>query len=78
MIALAQFPGSVETILDAYNTTLQEEGRLSDIFSGYIDPDAAAPTEETEAPMDLDDDDDSDDSDDEDDEEEEENSYNFV
>ncbi len=74
MIALAQFPGSVETILDAYNTTLQEEGRLSDIFSGYIDPDAAAPTEETEAPMDLDDDDDSDDSDDEDDEEEEENS----
>src|SRR6056300_28483 len=40
MMALAQFPGSVEEILEAYNRTVQEEGRLSDIFSGYIDPDA--------------------------------------
>jgi len=40
MMALAQFPGSVEEILEAYNRVLQEEGRLSDIFSGYIDPDS--------------------------------------
>ncbi|MGB0468717.1 MAG: RNA polymerase sigma factor RpoD [Pontibacterium sp.] len=40
MASLASFPGSVEIILDAYNGTLQEDGgRLSDIFSGYIDPD---------------------------------------
>jgi len=70
MMALAQFPGSVDTILDAYNTVLQEEGRLSDIFSGYIDPDAAAPEEEAEAPLELDEDDDS--SDDDEDEEEDE------
>ena len=40
MGALAQFPGSVALILDAYKTAVEEEGRLSDIFSGYIDPDA--------------------------------------
>ena len=40
MSALASFPGSVTTILEAYDGTLQEDGgRLSDIFSGYIDPD---------------------------------------
>ncbi|MDN2661235.1 RNA polymerase sigma factor RpoD [Neptunomonas sp. CHC150] len=69
MTALASFPGSVEIILDSYNTTLQEEGRLSDIFSGYIDPDnsdfipagSVPPVEET------DDDDDTDTSDDDDD-----------
>ncbi|MBR9885908.1 MAG: sigma-70 family RNA polymerase sigma factor, partial [Oceanospirillales bacterium] len=66
MMALAQFPGSVDTILDAYNAALQEEGRLSDIFSGYIDPDAEAPEEESEAPIDIDEDDDSDDDEDED------------
>ncbi len=40
MSALSCFPGSVEIILEAYNSVLQEEGRLSDIFSGYIDPDS--------------------------------------
>lgn len=74
MTALASFPGSVEIILDSYNTTLQEEGRLSDIFSGYIDPDnsdfvpAGSVTPEEEVDEDADDDDDSD-SDDEDEEE---------
>jgi len=69
MMALSRFPGSVDLILDAYNQVLQEEGRLSDIFSGYIDPDAEVPEDETDAPIDLDDDDD-DRSDDDDDEEE--------
>lgn len=41
MTALAQFPGSVDEILSVYNLAVQEEGRLSDIFSGYIDSDAA-------------------------------------
>ncbi|WP_027854590.1 RNA polymerase sigma factor RpoD [Marinobacterium litorale] len=72
MMALAQFPGSVDTILEAYNTVLQEEGRLSDIFSGYIDPDSAAPAEETEAPLDLDEDDDSEDEDDDEDDDDNE------
>lgn len=39
MAAVACFPGSVDSILAAYDITLEEEGRLSDIFSGYIDPD---------------------------------------
>ncbi len=79
MTALASFPGSVEIILDSYNTTLQEEGRLSDIFSGYIDPDnsdfipagSVPPVEETDDDDDTDaSDDDDDDTDSTDDEEE--------
>lgn len=75
MSALACFPGSVEIILEAYNTVLQEEGRLSDIFSGYIDPDSVilALAEEAlkNAPeVDENSDDDSDDDDSDDDEEE--------
>ncbi len=42
MAGLAAFPGSVETILSAYDNSQEEEGRLSDIFSGYIDPDDGA------------------------------------
>ncbi len=41
MSALSAFPSSVEIILEAYNKVTEEEGRLSDIFSGYIDPDTA-------------------------------------
>ncbi|MFN3882769.1 MAG: RNA polymerase sigma factor RpoD [Nitrincola lacisaponensis] len=68
MMALSYFPGSVDAILEAYDATLQEEGRLSDIFSGYIDPDAPVPEDEIDI-EDLDEDDDSDtDSDDDDDE----------
>ncbi|GAA0787956.1 RNA polymerase sigma factor RpoD [Marinobacterium sediminicola] len=67
MMALSRFPGSVDIVLDAYNQVLQEEGRLSDIFSGYIDPDADVPEDETDAPVDLDDDDQDDRDDDDDD-----------
>jgi len=68
MMALAQFPGSVEEILEAYNRTVQEEGRLSDIFSGYIDPDAEiAQAEPNTIEVDDEDDADSDDEDDDDD-----------
>lgn len=67
MMALSYFPGSVEAILAAYDATLQEEGRLSDIFSGYIDPDAPIPEDEVDIDE-LDEDDDDADSDDDDDE----------
>ncbi len=67
MMALSRFPGSVDLIMDAYNGVLQEEGRLSDIFSGYIDPDSEVPTEEKEEIDEIDDDDDQTDDDDDDD-----------
>ncbi|GHB00375.1 RNA polymerase sigma factor RpoD [Modicisalibacter luteus] len=81
MSALAYLPGAVESILEAYDATQDEEmpGRLSDLFSGFIDPDEGIPgvaeAEPVEEPIsdDLDDaevdgssDDDSDDSDEDD------------
>ena len=39
MGAIANFPGSVESILAEYQRVTSEGGRLSDILSGYIDPD---------------------------------------
>ncbi|RAU17917.1 RNA polymerase sigma factor RpoD [Nitrincola tibetensis] len=58
MTAFAHFPGSVDEILEAYNGTLREEGRLSDIFSGYIDPDSFVPETEVELDeIEVDDDD---------------------
>ena len=77
MSSLSSFPSSVEIILDAYNKVTEEEGRLSDIFSGYIDPDSpdpvvATPIEEIiEEDEEDDSDDDSDDSDDDDEDEKE-------
>ncbi|SIQ02240.1 RNA polymerase sigma factor RpoD [Marinobacterium stanieri] len=64
MMALSRFPGSVDIILDAYNSVLQEEGRLSDIFSGYIDPDSDIPAPEAEAPVEIEEDEDDEDDDD--------------
>ncbi|MGM0614731.1 MAG: RNA polymerase sigma factor RpoD [Pseudomonadota bacterium] len=45
MSALAYLPGAVASILDAYDATQDEEapGRLSDLFSGFIDPDEGIP-----------------------------------
>ncbi|MCV6622696.1 MAG: RNA polymerase sigma factor RpoD [Cellvibrionaceae bacterium] len=73
MSGLAAFPGSVGIILNAYDDTLTEEGRLSDIFSGYIDADDSdmLPTADTSsAASDSDEDVDSDDDDDDEDEKE--------
>ncbi|MGM0833353.1 MAG: RNA polymerase sigma factor RpoD [Pseudomonadota bacterium] len=75
MSALAYLPGAVASILDAYDATQDEEapGRLSDLFSGFIDPDegipgvAEAEVPEPEVEAELSDDDDLDsDGDDED------------
>jgi RNA polymerase primary sigma factor len=77
MSALAYLPGAVASILEAYDATQDEEapGRLSDLFSGFIDPDegipgvAEAETPEPDVDTELSDDDDidSDDDDEEDD-----------
>ncbi|HCN45473.1 MAG TPA: RNA polymerase sigma factor RpoD [Pseudomonas sp.] len=47
MSAIAHFPGTVEHILSEYDRVTVEGGRLSDVLSGYIDPDdgIAAPAE---------------------------------
>lgn len=39
MSAVAHYPDSVITIINAYKRIVEDEGRLSDLFSGYIDPD---------------------------------------
>ncbi|KTC39484.1 RNA polymerase sigma factor RpoD [Pseudomonas sp. L5B5] len=39
MGAIAHFPGTVEHILSEYARVTTEGGRLSDVLSGYIDPD---------------------------------------
>nr|WP_163500718.1 RNA polymerase sigma factor RpoD [Halomonas socia] len=72
MSALAYLPGAVESILEIYDGTQDEEapGRLSDLFSGFIDPDegipgvaeAEVPEPEPESELDEDGDDEEDDS----------------
>jgi RNA polymerase primary sigma factor len=39
MAALALYPGSVSVIADQYHSIVTESGRLSDLFTGYIDSD---------------------------------------
>jgi RNA polymerase primary sigma factor len=52
MSAIAHFPGTVDSILADYQRVTSEGGRLSDILSGYIDPDdGSLPAEEV--PVDL-------------------------
>ncbi|UUY08986.1 RNA polymerase sigma factor RpoD [Pseudomonas sp. J452] len=52
MGAIAHFPGTVDSILADYQRVTSEGGRLSDILSGYIDPDdGSLPAEEV--PVDL-------------------------
>ncbi|GAB7528516.1 RNA polymerase sigma factor RpoD [Pseudomonas sp. 3A(2025)] len=75
MGAISHFPGTVDYILSEYNRVVTEGGRLSDVLSGYIDPDdGIAPPAEVPPPIDEkaakaagdDDEEESDDSDDED------------
>ena len=42
MTALAHYPGSVQIVVDEYDRIIEEEGRLTDVISGYIDPDDGA------------------------------------
>jgi len=50
MAATSYYPGAVETLLSTYARVVEEEGRLSDIFSGFIDGDGEEPVFE-EAPL---------------------------
>ena len=77
MGAIAHFPGTVDYILSEYDRVTSEAGRLSDVLSGYIDPDdGIAPPAEVPPPVDAKaaaaktDDDDDEDGDESEDEEE--------
>ena len=75
MSALAHFPGSAQIVLDEYDRLTEEEGRLTDVISGYIDPDDDTEihtTADEEVELDESLDDDSDDGDDDSDGEGEE------
>ena len=43
MCALASFPGAVDVILEAYKQTIEEEGRISDILSGFLEDEVEQP-----------------------------------
>ncbi len=58
MSALAHFPATIPTLLSAYQTIVDEEGRLSDLITGWFDPDA--PDAPVPSPVSADDDDDDD------------------
>jgi RNA polymerase primary sigma factor len=52
MSAISHFPGTVEHILSEYDRVTTEGGRLSDVLSGYIDPDdGIAPPAEVPPPV---------------------------
>ncbi|WOG28999.1 RNA polymerase sigma factor RpoD [Endozoicomonas sp. 8E] len=73
MSALAKFPGSVQIVLDEYDRIIEEEGRLTDLISGYIDPDSEEPVAPSSPAVEnIEEDFDDDDSDDDDDDSEEE------
>ncbi len=71
MASLAHFPGAVQSVIATYDQIVAEEGRLSDLISGFVDvdveeviPDDAASDEDV---VEADDDSSSDDDDDDDD-----------
>ncbi|TNE96717.1 MAG: RNA polymerase sigma factor RpoD, partial [Gammaproteobacteria bacterium] len=74
MAAVAHFPGTAGTVIQAYDRIIENEGRISDIVTGFLDPDDAEPFmgEETPSTEDTSDTSDSD-SDDDDDSDEDDN-----
>ena len=77
MAAVSYFPGAVDVLLDTYAKVIEEEGRLSDIFSGFIDGDGEEPVFEDSAPEEIiEDDTPNDDDDDDSDSDEEEETDN--
>jgi RNA polymerase primary sigma factor len=70
MAALALYPGTVTSVLDAYDRAQEEDGRLSDVINGYLDPDAETPVitpkgQEVDLDEEIDDDAEDDDTDEE-------------
>jgi len=57
--ALAHYPGTITVILDTYEQIIADEGRLTDLLSGFIDPneeDDFTPPTANQTPSDNDDD----------------------
>ena len=73
MAAIAHFPGTVAAVINNYDNIVENEGRISDLVSGFLDPEgeepelpeappeAPAPKSDDEAASDDDSDDDEDD-----------------
>jgi RNA polymerase primary sigma factor len=71
MAAVAHFPGITGTVIQAYDRIVENEGRISDIVTGFLDPDGAEPFMEEDTSTDTSSNS-SDSSDDDDDDSEEE------
>ncbi len=90
MSALAYFPGTVDTILQVFDDTEGDPNKVSDLFSGFIDPsdedpepgpqpgDKAAAAQKKEDDAELDDDADVEDDDDDDEADEQEGGIDMV
>ena len=72
--AIAHFPGTAGTVIQAYDRIIENEGRISDIVSGFLDPDDAEPFMGEDTTDTTSDDDTSSTDDDDDDSEEEKES----
>ncbi len=68
MAAVAHFPGITGTVIDAYDRIIENEGRISDIVTGFLDPDGAEPFMEEDTSADTASDSNADDDDDEEEE----------
>ncbi len=76
MSALAHYPTAIPEVLGVYHAAMEEEGRITDVINGFIDPDsdevpAPAPSQPAPAATAADKDDASDSDDSSDDEEQE-------
>lgn len=72
MASAVYFPGAVERVLNTYDQIVEEEGRLSDVLTGYLDPEDNIP-QPAQVNNDVsDDDEDAEDADGDDDDSEEE------
>lgn len=67
MAAIAHFPGTAATVIQAYDRVIENEGRISDVVSGFLDPDDAEPFMGEETPEETSVDDSDSESDDDDD-----------
>ncbi|MGM0451302.1 MAG: RNA polymerase sigma factor RpoD [Pseudomonadota bacterium] len=43
MAAVAHFPGTVAAVINNYDNIIESEGRISDLVSGYLDPEGEEP-----------------------------------
>ena len=53
MAAVAHFPGITGTVIQAYDRIVEIEGRISDIVTGFLDPDGAEPFMEEDTSTDT-------------------------